>query len=359
MNNKTATQSSESKKSKELPFLKKCIILANFFQDKTKFLINPFNTIPCVKLYTANIATDNNFIYSKIKGALIFTYEESDNKTKYFLQIYDINDYSLVFNFPINIKSLDDIIVDEKFICIPTRNYFIGLKFFTNEMMKNFFFVLKSEKQNSDINLKAKEIDCPKNEIAKINKNIKDNLDKKLKLIGGENGKIEKDKNMFLRLEELYNLVNCIEYSELNNKLNIFIDKNINPYTIKSYIEAYRYSKDKKTLPYKIVFNDYIQIKDKNAYVELLVDNLITNSEEEKRLIIFKREHKKRHAKEKYEETKRSNISDIRASAMIPRPKFNIDEKNKGKGQFYNSMIPIKEESEESLGNNKKNKSKK
>ena len=34
---------------------------------------------------------------------------------------------------------------------------------------------------------------------------------------------------------------------------------------------------------------------------------------------------------------------------MIPRPKFNIDEKNKGKGQLYNSMIPIKEESEESL----------
>ena len=44
---------------------------------------------------------------------------------------------------------------------------------------------------------------------------------------------------------------------------------------------------------------------------------------------------------------------------MIPRPKFNIDEKNKGKGQLFNTMIPIKEESEESLGNYKKIKTKK
>ena len=357
MSHKSSTQSSSSKKTKEIPFLKKCILLANFFKTKQKFLINPFNIIPFVKLYTANIATDNNFIYSKLKGALIFTYEEVDKKINYYLQIYDINDYSLVFNFPINTKALDDIIVDEKFICIPTRNYFIGLKFASNDMMKNFFLVLKSEKQNSDVNLKAKEIQCPNNEIVKINKAIKDNLDKKLKLIDKESGKIEKDKNMFHKLEELYCIVNCIEYSELNNKLNIFIDKSINPYIIKSYIDIYRSSKNRKSFPYKFVFNDYTQIKNKKAYIELLVDNIICNSEEEKRLIIFKREHKKRHAKEKYEESLKSNASDIRASAMIPRPKFNLDEKNKTKNQIQSNMNPIKEESEENQ--NKKNKNKK
>ena len=359
MNNKTSNQKSEAKKTKEISFIKKCIILANFFQDNTKYLINPFNIIPYVKLYTANIATDNNFIYSKLKGALIFTYEEVNQKTNYFLQIYDIDDYSLVFNYPLNTKILDDIIVDEKFIMIPSKNYFIGLKFASNEMMKNFFLVLKSEKQNSDINLKAKEIQCPNNEIIKINKTIKENLDKKLKLIDKEIGKIEKEKNMFLKLEELYCLINCIEYSELNNKLNIFVDKSINPYIIKSYIDIYRSSKNRKTFPYKFVFNDYTQIKNKKTYIELLVNNIINNSEEEKRLIIFKREHKKRHAKEKYEESQRINVTDIRASAMIPRPKFNIDEKNKAKNSIKSSMVPIKEESKDNLVINKKSKTKK
>ena len=359
MNTKLTKEQSVQIKGKEISFIQKCIIIAHIFNNKKKTVVNPFNNIPYVKLYTANLTVEK-FVYSKIKGALFVIYEENNGKTEFFLQIYDINDYSLVFNFPVNTKSLDDIIIDEKFLCIPTKNYFIGLKFVSIEMMKNFLLVLKSEKQNSEINLKAKEIECPKNEITKINKAIKDNLDKKLKLIDKESGKIEKDKNMFLKLEELYCLVNCIEYSDLNNKLNIFIDKTINPYIIKPYIDAYRNSKNRNSLPYKIVFNDYTQIKNKKAYVEILVDNLITNSEEEKRLIIFKREHKKRHAKEKYEGAKNSNISDIRASAMIPRPKFNLEEKPKTKTQLpSSSMNVIKEVSEETTSNNKKNKNKK
>ena len=81
-------------------------------------------------------------------------------------------------------------------------------------------------------------------------------------------------------MDELYRITNCIEYSEINNKINIFIDKTINTFRIKSYIDAYRNSKNRNALPYKIIFNDYSQIKNKKAYVEILVRNLIRNFEE-------------------------------------------------------------------------------
>ena len=88
-------------------------------------------------------------------------------------------------------------------------------------------------------------------------------------------------------MDELYRITSCIEYSEINNKINIFIDKSLNTYRIKSYIDAYRNSKNRNALPYKIIFNDYSQIKNKKAYVEILVRNLIRNFEERKKINYF------------------------------------------------------------------------
>ena len=150
--------------------------------------------------------------------------------------------------------------------------------------------------------------------------------------------------NFIEKLDELYRITNCIEYSEINNKINIFIDKTINTFRIKSYIDAYRNSKNRNALPYKIIFNDYSQIKNKKAYVEILVRNLIRNFEEE---------HKKRHEKEGY-----SKNNDIRGSSMlIIRPNIKLDDNNKLKASIQSTMMPIKEENEENY--NKKNKNKK
>ena len=340
------SQSSEIQ-GKQISFLQKCIIMAHIFNEENKFVVNPFNNIPYVKLYTANL-TIEKFVYTKVKGALFVIYEENNGKTDFFLQIYDINDYSLVFSLPVNKKLLEGVIIEERFIIIPTRNYFIGFKFSSNMDMKLFILMLRCEKQDSDINIKAKEYECEESKITNIINETKENFGKKLNNIDSEDNIIEAESNYFQKLDDLYRLVNCIEYSEVNNKINIFIDKTINPYTIKSYIDAYRNNPNGNALPYKIIFNDYSQIKNKKEYIEILVGNLIKNFEEEKRLITFKKEHKKRHEKEKY-----SKNNDIRNSSILLKTNINIEDKNKFKSQISSSMKTIKEVDEENNTNKK------
>ena len=330
---------SPKKTGKELSFIQKCIVLANIFQDPNKCVINPFNSISYVKLYTANL-TDEKFIYSNIKGALLLISEKNKDTTNLFLQIYDIDNYSIVFNMPITPKLIEEKECEEKFIKISTRQYCIGFKFSSILSMRNFLIAITNIQPICDINEKAKQFTCENSEMKKAIKSIKGDLEKKLKSIDKESDKVKKDKYSFHKLDELYRLVNCIEYSELNNKINIFIDKTMNPFTIKSYIDTYKNTKDKEALPYKIVFNDYNQIKNKKDYVGFLVKNLINNFQEEKKLIVFKREHKKRHAKEEYA---KNNI-DMRNSASIPRPKFNLDDKTRSKTKIQSNMNPIEEE---------------
>ena len=340
MDKKITKDNSVPKKGKELSFIQKCIMIANIFQDPNKYIVNAFNNIPYVKLYTANL-TDEKYIYSNIKGGLFLIYEENEKSTNFFLQIYDINTYSLVFNFPINANLISSVVIEEKFFCVQTKNYYIGFKFSSNDSMKYFRLILNCEKPKMDINEKAKKFECQNSEMLKMIKSVKDNLDKKLKNIDKENDKLNKEKNCFIKLDELYRLIKCIELSEINNKINIFVDKTINPYSIKSYIDSYKNTKDRNALPYKVVFNDYNQINNKKIYVGILVKNLINNFEEEKKLIVFKREHKKRHAKEEYA---KNNNNDIRSSAMISRPKYNLDDKNKNKTKIQSNMNPIEEE---------------
>ena len=235
MDKKITKDNSVPKKGKELSFIQKCIMIANIFQDPNKYIVNAFNNIPYVKLYTANL-TDEKYIYSNIKGGLFLIYEENEKSTNFFLQIYDINTYSLVFNFPINANLISSVVIEEKFFCVQTKNYYIGFKFSSNDSMKYFRLILNCEKPKMDINEKAKKFECQNSEMLKIIKSVKENLDKKLKNIDKENNKLNKEKNSFLKLDELYRLIKCIEFSEINNKINIFIDKNINLYIIKSYI---------------------------------------------------------------------------------------------------------------------------
>lgn len=336
MDKKKTKEIPEQKKGKEISFIKKCILFANIYQNKKKFVVNSFNNIPLVRLFTANL-TDENFIYTKIKGALFLIYEEENDKTNFFLQIYDLKDCSLKFNLPINPKLLEDVIIEEKLICIPTKYYFLGFRFPSIESMKSFIFILRCEKPNSDININAKEYKCETSQMVKVIKNVKENLDKNFKNIDKENGKSNKVKNSFQQLDELYSLIKCIEYSEVNNKINIFIDKTINPFIIKQYINTYKNTENKNVLPYKIIFNDYNQIKSKKAYVGILVKNLINNFEVEKRLIVLKRNAKKKLAKEQ----------DVRASAMIPKPKINLDAKPKNKNQMMSNKMSKKEEEED------------
>ena len=184
-------------------------------------MINLYDNIPIVKLYTANLKQEN-FIYSKIKGPLFFLYEEENKKINYYLQIYDPKSLSLVFNLQINQKMIKDFIeLENNFICLPSKYHFLGFKFdYSNDSMKKFLTTLSCEsapdKKLIDTNIKARDFKCTYKEILKIVKEVKSNFEKKLKSIDSSSGKgdKEKEKNLFKKLDELYYLVNCVEYDE-------------------------------------------------------------------------------------------------------------------------------------------------
>ena len=342
-NNQTIKKQSSQKINKELSYMKKCKILANIFSEKKITLINSFDNIPIVKLYTADL-TQENFVYSKIKGGLCFFIEDGGDKNyKYYLQIYDIYTYSLVFNIQINQSIIGDLVkVNSYFFFFSTKFYCLGFKFNSKDSMDKFLCIFnckkEPDKQSIEMNNKAREFICDKKELSKLIKHIHSDLEKKSKSLGKEsNKKCEQDKNVFAKLDDIYNLVNCIEYDEISNKFNIFIDKSFNPNIIKAYIEKYKTTKNKNSLSFRIIFNDYTHIYNKKIYVDILTNNLMNNLNEAKRLIIFKREHKKRH-KEDNEESRRVNSEfniskapptnnngndKVRNSAITPKPKFN------------------------------------
>ena len=372
--NNQLTKKATNQKSKELSYTQKCIILANLVTDKKKVLINSFDNIPLVKLYTANLKQEN-FVYSKIKGALCLLYEEENKNIIYYLQIYDINYFSLAFNLQVNQKMVKDLIkIEQNFFCLPTKFHFLGFKFNSKDSMEKFIKFFKCEekidKKALDINLKGRDFKCAYKDIIKIIKDVKSDFEKNFKAIDSVKDKIEKekDKNIFQKFDELYYLINCVEFDEENKKFNVFIDKTFNPKIIQPYIDIYKKTKNKSTLNLRIIFDDYTHIYNKKIYVDLLINNLWNNFEEIKRLIIFKREHKKRHVKEDFEESKRinsdyygtpsDNQDKFRNSAIIPKPKFNNELKRKsniaGNKSFksinsFNVIDSIKEKPEEQV----------
>ena len=348
---------SNQKINKELSHTQKCMILASIFTDKKKILINLYDNMPLVKLYTACL-NQEKFVYSKIRGALCFVAEEIDKKDQYFLQIYDIKNNSLAFNLPVNklmIENLNRIENNDTFFCLITKFEYFGFKFASKDSMEKFLNIFKIEDNKKfEMSLKARDYKCTYKEILKTIKGIKSDFEKKFKAIDSISGKAEKekDKNIFQKLDELYYLINCVEYDEINKKFNIFIDGTINPRIIQSYIDIYKKSDKKKDLSLRIIFNDYTHILNKKVYVELLINNCMNNFDEAKRLIIFKREHKKRHDKNDFEESKRINSDyyspktdqandKIRNSAIIPKPNTTFQRKDNllGNQKIRNSCI--------------------
>lgn len=329
MKDTQSTKQSQNGKIKELTYTQKCLIFANLSKDKNKVLINSFDNIPIVKLYTANLKQDN-FIYSKIRGGLCFLFEKADKKTNYFLQIYDIHTNSLAFSVPINQKMITEIMkLENYFLCFPTKFHFLGFKFNSKESYDKFLKILKCDTEQDlkkyDINIKSRDFKCPSKDISKFLKDVfKPDLVKRIKAIDSPSGnKNEKDKEKmcsFQLLNELSYLLNNIEYDEENKKFNIFIDKSFNQKIIKTYIDMYKNTKKKNTLNIRIIFDDYTHIYNKNLYIELLINNIMNNNIEAKRLTIFKREHQKRHHKEDFEESKRINSEYIvsKSSSSIP-----------------------------------------
>ena len=156
----------------KINFTKKCILMSVISQEKNITLINSFNNIPIVKLYTAN-SYDENFIYSKIKGALCLFINKDETKNLFYLKIYDIRNYSIVFNIEIKKEYLKYFLqYNDDFYFLQLRESLIGFKFNSMKEGKNFYNILKVEPNPEIIEQNEKSKNIKQKEIIKIKNKV-------------------------------------------------------------------------------------------------------------------------------------------------------------------------------------------
>ena len=303
----------------KMNFTKKCILMSVISQEKNITLVNSFHNIPLVKLYTANI-NDENFIYSKIKGALCFFVKKEQNSEIFYLKIYDIQNFSIVFNMELKKEQLQFFIqYSDDFYFMQLRESLIGFKFKSKLDGKNFHSIL-NEKPKIEIleqNEKSKIIKSKEiiKTINKVNDSIKLKLKEKFQFVqkkgGGlfskkvdnfDNMKINDKKGEYLdlsKIPQIYFFLKNIEISDILGKMIIFPDIKFPKILCQNYVFKYDNSFDfnSKTAPLKIIEKDFLNILNKKLYINLLVNNMINDMKMHERLDIFKKEHIKRNKK--------------------------------------------------------------
>ena len=300
----------------EINFTKKCILMSVISQDKNVTLVNPFTKIPIAKLYTAN-PTCQNFIYSKIKGALCLFMNKDPKNRIYYFRIYELKTYSLVFNMELKKEYIQYITYyQDDFYFMELYDSFLGFKFLSNESGRIFFQLLNEGpiKEIIEQNEYAQEID-PRDinsTLPEIIKIIKEKLESQY----GNNSKtgtykrgvtnrkenykfknmtIDGKKGEFLDLsilEKIFMVVNNLEFDDIEQKLNLFSDNNFNIKDCQKFLKKYDYTKFEKQL--NIIDKDCKIVINKNLYVSILVNNIVNNINVIKRLKIFKKEYRKR-----------------------------------------------------------------
>ena len=188
------------KKNHELSFTKKCIILANIQNEPDKILLNTFNFIPLVKLYTAS-QKQETFNYTTIKGGLFLFRDKNTLEKNFYLRIYDSKNYSLRFNLEINQDTRKNYIKAEpNFYCFNLKIGCIGFLFASAEEAEQFKALLDAGEQDQETRDNTEKYNLFP---------LKDTDDLFLDLID----------NLF---DEL---LGNMEYDKEDNLFNLFIDK--------------------------------------------------------------------------------------------------------------------------------------
>ena len=360
------------KNKKEINFTKKCILMSVISQEKNIILLNSFNNIPIIKLYTTNSSYEN-FIYSKIKGALCLFISNKDPKNKlYYFRIYDIRNYSILFNMELkneHLKLFNQ--YSDEFYFLRLYDSYLGFKFNSKENGKKFYNLLKQD-QNPEIigqnekalNIKPKEINKT---IIRINDIIKNKLQKKFDKIPNKKGgwfssgkKVENFQKMiindkkgeFLNLSiipEMHLLLKNMEVSQKCGKLLIFcnnsnLPKNFCQNIILKYECHFDFTNPKSN--FKIIEKDFYNILNKILYSDILTNNMINCIKVRDKLLIFKKEHLKRIRKKQgliqkkntkisTKKTRDSRRGSRQGSDFSLLERLSIVEKNNGKrGSF-------------------------
>ena len=315
----------------EINFTKRCILMSVISQEKNIVLINSFHKIPIVKLFTAD-STSENFIYSKIKGAfcLFMSKEKDPNNRKYFFRIYDLKDYSLLFNIEIRKEYMQYITqYKEDFYFLELRESFLGFKFLSKESGRLFFLLLNEDPKKEVLDQNERAMNIKPKDIAKTTNKVIDYIKMRLKYTFENSGKVSgtnyrkrdissQKKELFpimiindkkgeyldtSKIPEIELLVNNIEIDDNDSSVLLFTEKNLDYEKCKKLIKKYDNNIEINTtrrrntpnVPVNIIDKDCTNIINKNAYIEIMVKNMLNSIRTQKRLDIFMQEHKKRH----------------------------------------------------------------
>ena len=316
----------------EINFTKKCILMSAIAQEKNIILINSFHKIPIVKLFTAD-STFENFVYSKISGAFcLFMSKERDPKNrKFYFRIYDLNDYSLLFNMEIKKEYMQYITqYKEDFYFMELRQSFLGFQFLSKESGRLFFLLLNEEPKKEIIEQNEGAMNIKPKDISKTINKVNDYIKMKLKYkFESSNTGISTNTNYRRReatsqkkenfqtmiindskgeyletsiIPEIELLINNIEIDDVDLSVRLFTEKNLDYEKCQTIIKKYESNlensirrRNTQTIPITIIDKDCKNILNKKTYIEIMVKNILNNLRMQKRLDIFMQEHKKRH----------------------------------------------------------------
>ena len=359
----------------EINFTKRCILMSVISKDKNFVLVNSFNKIPKVKLYTADSSYEN-FIYSKIKGAFCLLMErKKNNSQKYFFRIYSLKDYSILFNMEIKKENMQYITqYKEDFYFMELRQSFLGFKFLSNDSARIFFLLLNEDPKKEIIEQNEGAMNINGKEISKTLLKVKDYIKARLKYqfenYGNNNMGIktthynkrkeyittsQKKQNFDILnindlkgdyldtsiLPEVEILLNNLEIDDIDSSCYLFTEKNLNFKKCKEIIKKYQINsindnrirrRNEQIIPLTIIDKDCHTIGNTNLYSEIMTKNFINNIRTQKRLDIFKKEHQKRYRRQNnnpqkklQRRTKGTRYSKIGGNRISSYSKYNPD----------------------------------
>ena len=313
------------KKNIQLSFTQKCIMVSNILSEKDKLLLNSFDFIPLVKLYTSNMRKEK-FNYTKIKGGLVLFQDKEKNEKNYHIRIYDSKDYSIQFNLEINNETKKNYIkLEPNFYCFNLKMGCIGFLFSSEQEAEQFKSLLingpdpKSLDELNQINyFNLKDSD---NIFLDVIDLLMADMEKKFEII--TYNKMDKslhEINQYLIfsgfLDQSKLLCNTqFDYEDI--LFNIYVDRK---YPKKLFNKMFQNFNLDYLYPFRPIYDDSLVIQNKSNYVDLLVNNLINNFKEE----VFIAKKRKEHMK------KEKNNNARRASSNIEKDTLGEDNSRSG-----------------------------
>ena len=325
----------------DINFTKKCIMFANITRIKDKIILNPFDFIPKVKIYTSSFR-QQIFTYTKIKGGLfIIKNKNKKDAHKFFIRVYSYKDYSLQFNLEINSETKKNYVeIEPNFYCFCLRVGYIGFKFNSKEEAKRFYDLLVNERDKHTLDefgliekLVLKDTDSL---YLNVIDQITSSLDASFQKITGDYVKYELSKvDEYLQFANLLHLSKLLTNSKFDNEdyvFNVFVDKKF-PY--KLFKIMFRHFDLHRLYPLRPVINDCLFISNKDNYVDILVEHVNNNFRQQ--VVLYR----KRKGTKKEDKPKSQIKEDEKVSSKEPTKSFhnknNYNNKDENTGNDSNS----------------------